>query len=318
MIVPLLWIFAIVLGVGCIVWGAETFARHLAAASTRLGVTAFALALLLAGAEPEELATAMTASIRKAPALALGDVIGANITICLVALGVGALIAPLPFRTKVLRYALLGLPLGAISAWFAWDGTVTRIEGLALVLLYLAYVTMIWVIEKKPPTLGETEELEEPTAHRSGPLSIETVLVLAGVAAMAVGSMVLVEGVRRIAPEEPGQATLGLTLVGFATGFELVVLAWSTARRGASEAAIAAVVGSFAYNSTMTMGTAALARPLALQDAAHMHLPFVLMNATLALVIVLALRKRQLGRLIGLGLLASYALYISYIFLGSH
>ena len=53
---------------------------------------------------------------------------------------------------------------------------------------------------------------------------------------MAVGSMVLVEGVRRIAPQEPGQAMLGLTLVGFATGFELVMLAWSTARRGVSEA----------------------------------------------------------------------------------
>ena len=50
MIVPLLWIVAILFGVGCIVWGAEMFARHLAAASTRLGVTAFALALLLAGA----------------------------------------------------------------------------------------------------------------------------------------------------------------------------------------------------------------------------------------------------------------------------
>lgn len=314
----LLWIIAILLGVGCIVWGAETFARHLAAASTRLGVTAFALALLLAGAEPEELATAITASIRKAPALALGDVIGANITICLVALGVGALIAPLPFRTKVLRYALLGLPLGAIGAWFAWDGTVSRLEGSTLVLLYFAYVAMIWAIEKKPPSLGETKELEQQTAHRSASLNMGIVLVLAGVAAMAVGSMVLVEGVRRIAPREPGQATLGLTLVGFATGFELVVLAWSTARRGASEAAIAAVVGSFAYNSTMTLGAAALVRPLVLLDAARMHIPFVLMNVALALVIVLAVRKRQLGRLSGFGLLASFALYISYIFLGSH
>lgn len=315
MMVPLPWIIAILFGVACIVWGAEMFARHLAAASTRMGVTTFALALLLAGAEPEELATAVTASIRKAPALALGDVIGANLTICLVALGVGALIAPLPVRRKVLRYALLGLPLGAIGAWFAWDGAVTRVEGAALVLLYLAYVTMIWVVEKRPPSLGETKELEEPTHHRSAPLSMEIVLVLAGVAAMAVGSIVLVEGVRNIAPEEPGQATLGLTLVGFATGFELVVLAWSTARRGASEAAIAAVVGSFAYNATMTLGAAAIVRPLVLRDAARMHVPFVLMNGALALAIILALRRRQLERLAGLCLLACYALFILYAFL---
>ena len=35
-------------------------AEHLADASARLGVSSFALALLLAGAEPEELATAVT------------------------------------------------------------------------------------------------------------------------------------------------------------------------------------------------------------------------------------------------------------------
>ena len=80
-----LWIAAILLGVGLIVWGAETFAEHLGAAAVRLRVRSFALALLLAGAEPEELATAVTASLRDTPAIAFGDVIGANIAICLVA-----------------------------------------------------------------------------------------------------------------------------------------------------------------------------------------------------------------------------------------
>ena len=39
-------------------------AEHLATASSRLGVSTFALALLLAGVEPEELATAVTLAAR--------------------------------------------------------------------------------------------------------------------------------------------------------------------------------------------------------------------------------------------------------------
>ena len=74
------WLLLAGIGVTLIVWGAETFAEHLAVASTRLGVSAFAVAVLLAGAEPEELATAVTASLRDAPAIALGDVIGANVS----------------------------------------------------------------------------------------------------------------------------------------------------------------------------------------------------------------------------------------------
>jgi cation:H+ antiporter len=62
--VPIIaWIAVAGLGVAAIVWGAETFAEHLAVASARLGVSTFRLALLLAGAEPEELAIRATTAI---------------------------------------------------------------------------------------------------------------------------------------------------------------------------------------------------------------------------------------------------------------
>lgn len=315
----MLWLVALAGGVALIVWGAETFAEHLGRASVGLGVSSFALALLLAGAEPEELATVVTASLRGSPGIALGDVIGANVTICLVALGVGAWIAPLPFRKGVMRYALLGLPLGAIGAWFAWDGMVSRVEGAILVALYLLYVAIIWVAARKPPTIGEVGELfeaqEEAASGRPRRIGRDLILVLAGVAAMAIGATLLVEAVQRISGVEATQTRLGLTLVGFATGFELVVLAWSAARRGISEAVVAGVVGSFAYNVTMTLGAGALARPLVLADAATLHLPLLLMIGSLAVVVLLATRGTQLGRVEGGVLLALYPVFIGFVLL---
>src|SRR3984893_6574945 len=127
------WVLAVLAGVAGIVWGAESFAEHLAPAAVALRVSTFALALLLAGAEPEELATGVAASLRHVPAVAFGDVIGANIAMCLVALGVGAVIAPLPFGRRVRRYGLAGLPLGVASAAFAWGGHVSRTGGVVLV-----------------------------------------------------------------------------------------------------------------------------------------------------------------------------------------
>jgi cation:H+ antiporter len=309
------WALAFIAGVALIVWGAEAFAEHLSAASARLGVSTFALALLLAGAEPEELATVVVASLRGSPGIALGDVIGANVAICLVALGVGAVIAPLPFRASVMRYATLGLPLGAIAAWIAWDGVVTRLEGAILVGLYIIYVGAIWIIERRPPALGEVHELEEANHATANPaaqrrVGRELLLLVAGVAAMAAGATLLVEAVQRITHVESAQTALGLTVVGFATAFELVVLAWSAARRGASEAVVAGVVGSFAYNVTMTLGAGALARPLVIVDAASLHLPWLAMLAALCLVVLLAAPKRQLGLGAGIVLLAAYPLFV--------
>lgn len=313
------WLVALGAGVALIVWGAETFAEHLGRASVGLGVSSFALALLLAGAEPEELATVVTASLRGSPGIALGDVIGANVAICLVALGIGAWIAPLPFRKGVMRYALLGLPLGAISAWFAWDGTVSRIEGVILVALFLIYIAVIWVAERNPPTIGEVGELleaqEEAASGRPPRVGRDLILVLVGVAAMAIGAALLVEAVQQISGVEATQTRLGLTVVGFATGFELVVLAWSAARRKISEAVVAGVVGSFAYNVTMTLGAGALARPLELAATTTLHLPLLLMIGALALVVVLALRRGELRRTEGGALLALYPAFVALVLL---
>ncbi len=150
-----------VVGTAAIVWGAETFAEHLADASKRLGVTAFALALLLAGAEPEELATVVTASARGVDGVAFGDVIGANAAIVTIALGTGAFITVLPFGRTIGRYALGGLATGVLAAALIWDGNVTRPEGIVLVAAYVVFVATIWLLERRPPSLGEAGELDE-------------------------------------------------------------------------------------------------------------------------------------------------------------
>ena len=311
------WFLAFIVGTGAIVWGAEAFAEHLGVASVRLGVSAFALALLLAGAEPEELATVVTAALRGAPGIALGDVIGANVTICCVALGVGAWLAPLPFRRAVMRYALLGLPFGIIAVWMAWNGHVSRVEGGILILLYAAFVAIIWRAERRPPDLGEVGELAEAQEAakdgHGGRAGRDVLMVLAGVAAMAGGATLLVAAVQRMSGDPATETRLGLTIVGFATGFELVVLAWSASRRGISEAVVAGVVGSFAYNVTMTLGAGALAHPLAISAAATLHLPLMMMIAALALVALLASRQHSLGRLDAIILLLGYAVFIAVV-----
>jgi len=313
-------LLSIVVGVGLIVFGAETFAENLSAASARLGVTTFALAVLLAGAEPEELATTVTASLRHSAAIAYGDVIGANIAMCLVALGIGAVIAPLPFGGSALRYGLLGLPLGAVAAALAWRGHLARWQGGLLVGLYLAYVAAIWLTERRPPSLGEAAELDEAverlgggrSASRLGP---EMALVLLGVAATIGGAVLLVDGARGLTHVESSQTRVALILVGFATAFELVILAWSSARRGISEAVVAGVVGSFAYNVTMSLGAGALARPLRITDAAQLHGPWVAMVACLAGILVLAGIMRRLPRPVGVALLIAYPL-VAWLVLG--
>lgn len=305
----ILWLLVMVAGTGAIVWGAETFAEHLADASKRLGVTAFALALLIAGAEPEELATVITASARGVGGVAFGDVIGANAAIVTVALGLGAWLTTIPFGVEVRRYASGGLVTGVAAAAFMWDGAVGRLEGLALVGMYVVFVAAIWLRERRPPALGEAAELNEDV-DPGGRIGSDLAYVIAGLMALSLGSITLVEGVRQISGLEVTQTRLGLTVVGFATAFELVVLAYSASRHGITEAVAAGVIGSYAYNMTMSLGVGALVAPISIEDAGLLRLPLLVMLALIGVAIGLAARNSDLDRRDAIVLFAGYPVFV--------
>ena len=305
----LLWVVAMAAGTAAIVWGAEKFAEHLADASKRLGVTAFALAVLLAGAEPEELATVVTASVRGVDGVAFGDVIGANAAIVTIALGVGAWIVTIPFGRSIQMYGVGGLITGVLATVMMWDGALGRGEGAILVGAYVVFVAAIWLRERRPPSLGEAGELDED-ADPEGRVSSDLGWVLAGLVALTLGSIVLVEGVRQITSIEESQTRLGLTVVGFATAFELVVLAFSASRHGVTEAVIAGVIGSYAYNMTMSLGVGALVSPIAINDAGLLHAPLIAMLALLAVAIVIGARNNRLNRRDAYILFAGYPVFV--------
>ena len=98
----------------------ELFTENVGAAARGLGITVFGAAFLLAGAEPEEMITAVIASGRHRPGLAAGDAIGANLTMLTLVLGLAAVARPLPFGGRVRGYALwsalaVGLTLLALA-----------------------------------------------------------------------------------------------------------------------------------------------------------------------------------------------------------
>ena len=304
-----LWIASLIGGTVLIVLGAELFAEHLAGASARLGLSAFALAVLLAGAEPEELGTVVTASARGVDGVAFGDIIGANAAIVTVALGVGAVVAALPFGRRIQRYALGGLAAALFAAPIIWDGRVSRLEGAVLVTAYLVFVGWIWKAERQPPALGETAELNEER-DTDGPIGRDLILVLGGLIALTGGSMILVESVRQLSSLEDTQTRLGLIVVGFATAFELVVLAWSAGRRGMPEAAVAGVIGSFAYNLTMSLGAGALVAPIQIADATIIRVPYAFMAMLMVVVVMVGSRFDRIGRRFGLVLLSLYPVFV--------
>jgi cation:H+ antiporter len=295
--------------------GSELFAEHASAAGRRFGVTALAIGLVLAGAEPEELVTAVVASARHLPGIAAGDAIGANVTMLTVVLGLAALARPLQLRSRVRTYALAASAAGFAAALALQGGRVDRIVGGLLVVAYLAMVGLVWRRERRPPAFGEAAELNElgenPRQSALGDRRA-ALLVVAGVAAMGAGGWLAVAGAERIV-DSLGlrQSVVGLTFVALATTAELFALVWASYRRGVEELALAGVLGSAVYNATVTLGVAALVNPLrvtGLQGQAW------LAAALPAALVAYFLLFERIGRIGGWLLVGIYGAYLAFSF----
>lgn len=291
-----------------LIGGAELFVQNAAGAARRLGITVFAVGLLLAGAEPEELLTGVVAAVRGRPGLAAGDAIGANLTMLTGTLGLAALARPLPFGRRVRSYAGLAAAAGVLALAALADGRVSRVEGALLLAGYAVLVGTVWWREREPPALGELAELadEDDAGGGAGARSATAglLLALAGIGIMLLGGDAAVAGaVRVVAALGQTDTAVGLTVLALATTAELFALVWAAGRRGASEIAVAGVVGSAAYNATATLGAAALARPLAVTG---LVLPAAVGAALPVAVVALAWRRGHLGRPAGALLVAGY------------
>jgi cation:H+ antiporter len=75
-------------------------------------------------------------------------------------------------------------------------------------------------------------------------------------------------------------------------------------------------MGSFVYNVTMTLGAAAVVRPLTVLDATLLHFPLIMMLGSLSFVLILAAPNRQLGKVRGVVLLVSYLVFLGALLVG--
>jgi cation:H+ antiporter len=290
-------LFALVLlavGTLLLVVGADWFldgARDLAHA---LGVSALVLGVVLAGLEPEEMLTAAIASARGAPALAVGNVIGTNVTIVTVALGLSALIAPMVIDRPVRRQALIATGVSILPIAFLLLRDVSRLEGVLLLAVFIAYTIFLLRVDrdaiKRMEAFEADDDDDEKEEQRTRPRFTwkPTLLTVGGLVAMAIGGPAIVQGALNLAQiADLGEGAVGATIVSLGTGAEMIALGISAARKQQSDVLVGGILGSFAYNLLVTLGLAATIHPVPVdQQLAFLALPIMIFAHLLLLALI--------------------------------
>lgn len=314
----LAFLFALaLLGIGTLllVVGADWFLDGAVDLARILGVSALVLGVLLAGLEPEEMLTAAIASARGAPALAVGNVIGTNVTIITAALGLSALITPTIIDRPVRRQALIATGISILPITFLFLREVSRLEGLLLLAVFVGYTIVLFRVDrdaiKRMEALAADDDDDDREQHTLPRFTWKPALLTAGgLAAMAIGGPAIVEGALRLAQLAGlAEGAVGATIVSLGTGAEMIALGISAARKHQADVLVGGILGSFAYNLLVTLGLAAIIHPIPVDPhLTSIALP-IMIFAHLLLLVLIWLGK--IPRVVG-GLLVG--IYLVYLF----
>ena len=257
--------FSILGGLVLLALGAEGLVRGASSGARRLGISPLIIGLTVVayGTSAPELAVSLQAAMGGTPDIALGNVVGSNISNVGLILGVTALVAPVRVQTQILRLDVpIMIGISGLLLGLMWDGLVGRLNGVVLVAGAVAYtVVCIWGAWDEPRAV--VEDLFDEGVPAQGSWGRDLLFGLGGLALLVLGARLLVSGAVTVA-EAAGLSTavIGLTIVAVGTSLPELATSMVAALRGQNDLAVGNVVGSNIFNVLGILGITAVVHPV--------------------------------------------------------
>lgn len=313
-----LWI-SIGVGLALLVAGGELLVRGASSAARKLGVSPLLIGLTLVGfgTSTPELVTSLQAALAGSPGIAIGNVVGSNISNALLILGLTALIATVGVDQKAfLRDGPVLALVTAGALWALHQGTLTRAMGMAAIGVLIVYIVVVWLLERRRPDNAEGERIEDEARMKSGLGGspwLALLLAVVGIGVTIVGARFLVDGSITLARSMGVSDTLvGLTVVAVGTSAPELATSVIAALRKQGDVALGNIVGSNLYNLLGILGVTAIVSPVPVPPEMLDLDVWVLAGATMAMIIF-ALRGLRVGRLEGFLLVAGWCSYTAWL-----
>lgn len=302
----------IFIGLVLLVVGAEGLVRGSSSVALRLGVTPLVVGLTIVafGTGSPEFAVSIGSALNGNSGLALGNVIGSNISNIALILGIAAVIKPLNVRAEIVRREA---PIMVVITGFLWlllyDGELSRIDGAILTFGAVAYTFLTYYLSKQKQKKDVEEEFAEAYTQPKGAVWKDVVFIISGLALLVSGANLLVDGAVTIAKYFGlSEVVIGLTIIAVGTSLPELATSAIAAKKNEADVALGNAIGSNVLNILAVLGITALIQPISLEGVRILDLGVMLGSAIL--LNVLLGRNFILDRLEGSILIIGYVIYV--------
>jgi len=283
----------IVFGFVLLIKGADWLVNGASSIARRMHITELVIGLTVVsfGTSAPELIVNIIASFQGSSDIAIGNIIGSNISNTLLILGITAIIAPLVVqRSTVLRQIPFNLLAAGVLFIMANDilvngyheSELSRSDGLAFLAFFIIFMYYTYGI-------SHDGNKDEKDGREKAKLSVwfATFLDTAGCLGLAAGGKLVVDGAVDIARIlNLSEALIGLTIVAIGTSLPELAASAVAAYKGKADIAVGNIVGSNIFNIFWILGISATIKPLPFQPATNIDLLTVVLSTALLFFLV--------------------------------
>ena len=284
------------------------------AISRRLKIPRMTIGLTVVafGTSAPELLVSLQAAFSGYPEIAIGNVVGSNISNILLVLALTAIIFPIPVpASSVKRDWPIMMGVSVLLFFFSMNGWITRLEGGIFVSLLAVYI-LYSVLRSR----GAEQTEVESSNKKPMPWWLALIIFLLSCVGLAIGADLLVENVALIA-EEMGisRRVVSITMVAVGTSIPEVVTSVIAALKKETDISVGNIIGSNIMNILSVLGFTSLVSPISVSnEIAGFDIPWMLGVSVLLLLLMLPASRSRITRWEGSFMIVIYLLYIYLLF----
>ncbi len=297
-------------GAQMLIMGASSLGSKFGVSQMIMGLTVVAL-----GTSLPELVVNIFASAKGNSALAIGNVLGSNITNTLLVVGVSALIFPVFLSKNTLKrdlpfslFILVILFILANDRFFGRPNMINRGDGVILLLFFLVFGYFLF----KRSRNEESESLNFQIKEYG--LGIDIIFIFLGGLGLYFGGEWIANGAVTIADLIGITSTaMGLTIISGATSLPELITSILASRKKNTDMALGNAIGSNIINVLLVLGITAVIKPIPFQDNLNVEIGLVILAGIIVWISAKTGKiKNQLGRWQGAVLVLLYVAFIYF------
>jgi cation:H+ antiporter len=303
--------------------GSDWLTDSLIPIARKLGVSGVAVGLILVSIAVSlpEILVAVLATLQGYPGITLGVVLGSIICNIGLMTGLCAIIQPLKVkRTIILRDGIFSIIIPILIFAIGASGEITRLEGGALLLLFIPYLTNIFLQEREQTLEQRSENMREIEMELDF-IGINFGKLKSGWVSFSLGTAVLLFGAHIFSSQliwfagsfGIDELIIGLTIGALGPSLPNIFAAYQATKKGMGDIAVSETLGANVFTLLVTLGIAAMLSPVAISSRwLSFELPALIIMSFLLFFFLLTKHtvSRPEGAILLLGYLSIVAIQI--------